>query len=328
MDKNIFVFAEHFRGKLSDSTFELLGKGREIAGISGGTVSAVLIGSGVRELAEHLLLADRVLCVDDNRLGEFNPEAYQLVLEELMKNHHPWLTLFGSTSIGIDLAAPLSARLGIPHVSYCKELRFDGGKLVARSQLYGGKMYVDIDVSVEQIIVSVLSGSFHTIDSAGVNPPHVDDIAVSIPIDALRMKFERIVEPAAGDVDITKQDVLIAIGRGIQNQDNVGLAEELATLLGGAVCASRPVIDQGWLPLTRQVGKSGMNVSPKFYLAAGISGAPEHEEGMKNSGLIIAINNDPRAPVFNVAHYGVCADLLDVLPALTAEIRKRKEGRG
>ncbi len=327
MNNTVFIFAEHFRGKLTDMTFELLSKGRELVGKSGGTLCAVLIGGGIRKLAADLRLADKVLCLEDDRLREFNPEAYLLVLTELIKNHRPWLTMFGSTSIGLDLAAPLSAKLGIPLVSYCRDLRFDDGKLVAKSQLYGGKMFADIEITGEHNIVSVLSGSFHAESGGTRNAPQVEDAVLSIPLDNLRMKFERIIEPEAGDVDITKQDVLVAIGRGIQNQDNVAIADELANVLGGAVCASRPVVDQGWLPLTRQVGKSGMSVAPKFYLAAGISGAPEHEEGMKNSGLIIAVNTDPNAPIFGSAHYGVCSDLLDILPALIEEIKKRKERR-
>jgi electron transfer flavoprotein alpha subunit len=125
-------------------------------------------------------------------------------------------------------------------------------------------------------------------------------------------------------VDITQQAVLVGVGRGIQQQDNVGLAEELAQALGGAVCASRPVVDQGWLPTTRQVGKSGMTVKPKAYLALGISGAPEHQEGMKGSDLIIAVNTDAKAPIFDVAHYGVEVDVLDLLPALVEAVQARK----
>jgi len=125
-------------------------------------------------------------------------------------------------------------------------------------------------------------------------------------------------------VDITQQEVLVAVGRGLQSKDNLALAEELANALGGAVCASRPVIDQGWLPLSRQVGKSGMTVKPKIYVALGISGAPEHIEGMKDSSTIIAVNSDPQAPIFNIAHYGVVGDVLDLIPVLTEEVRSRK----
>jgi electron transfer flavoprotein alpha subunit len=136
--------------------------------------------------------------------------------------------------------------------------------------------------------------------------------------------FKKYIEPEAGDVDITQKDVLVAVGRGIGGQENLELAEELAAALDGAVCGSRPVIDQGWLPLSRQVGKSGLSVKPKLYIAAGISGAPEHVEGIKGSELIIAINSDARAPIFNVAHYGIVGDALDLLPALTEQVRAAK----
>ena len=138
------------------------------------------------------------------------------------------------------------------------------------------------------------------------------------------MRLKRYIDPEAGDVDLTKQDVLVAVGRGIQSRDNIALAEDLAKALGGAVAGSRPVIDQGWLPLSRQVGKSGLAVKPKLYVALGISGAPEHIEGMKDSGLIVAVNSDARAPIFNVAHYGIVGDVLETLPALTAAVEARK----
>jgi electron transfer flavoprotein alpha subunit len=142
------------------------------------------------------------------------------------------------------------------------------------------------------------------------------------------VRLRRYVEPEAGDVDLAKQDVLVAVGRGIQSKENVGLAEDLAKSLNGAVAGSRPIIDQGWLPLSRQVGKSGLSVKPKLYVALGISGAPEHVEGMKDSALIVAVNSDPRAPIFNVAHYGIVGDVLETIPLLTAAIEaKRAVGR-
>jgi electron transfer flavoprotein alpha subunit len=151
-------------------------------------------------------------------------------------------------------------------------------------------------------------------------PVEVAEIAPPEP----KAKFKSYIEPDAGEVDITQAEVLISVGRGMQNQDNIELAEELARALGGVVSGSRPVIDQGWLPLTRQVGKSGATVKPKLYLAAGISGAPEHVEGMKNSDLIIGINTDAQAPIFNVAHYGVVEDATDVIEALTQAVKTKK----
>jgi electron transfer flavoprotein alpha subunit len=145
-----------------------------------------------------------------------------------------------------------------------------------------------------------------------------------VPLDDLKVGFVKWIEPAGGDVDITQQAILVSIGRGIGGAENIELAEELAAALGGAVSASRPVTDAGWLPKTRQVGKSGLTVKPKVYLALGISGAPEHLEGMRNSELIIAINTDPKAPIFDVAHYGATCDMLDLMPALTEAVRARQ----
>lgn len=149
---------------------------------------------------------------------------------------------------------------------------------------------------------------------------------MEVAVEAPKIVFKKYIEPDTSDVDITKQDVLVAVGRGIQSQDNLALAEDLAAAVGGAVCASRPVIDQGWLPLSRQVGKSGMSVKPRLYLALGISGAPEHWEGMQGARVIVAINTDPKAPIFDGAHYGAVADVLDVIPALTEKIKAKRAG--
>jgi len=173
-------------------------------------------------------------------------------------------------------------------------------------------------------LIAVVPGSFPRPEASAAGRPEVQDIPLPATLPELRIKFRKLIEPPPGDVDITQVPVLVAVGRGIQNPDNLPMAEKLAEVLGGAVCASRPVIDQGWLPLTRQVGKSGMTVKPKLYLAFGISGAPEHWEGMKNSELIVAVNTDPAAPIFDVAKYGTTADLFDLVPVLTEKIREAK----
>jgi len=211
----------------------------------------------------------------------------------------------------------------VPYVNFCKNLRVVDGALEAQCVVYGGKMEATVVVQGRPAIVSVVPGARLADNGKASRTPEIELAAVSLP-EASAVRFKRYIEPESGDVDITKQDVLVAVGRGIQNQDNLSLAEDLAQALGGAVCASRPVIDQGWLPLTRQVGKSGMIVKPKSYLALGISGAPEHVEGMKGSELIIAINTDPHAPIFDVAHYGICGDLLEIIPILTEKLKARK----
>ncbi len=183
-------------------------------------------------------------------------------------------------------------------------------------------MVAEVRVAQSPAVLMVLPGSFRPAAEPGKG--RVEQRAVSVPLEPGAVRFEGFILPEAGDVDITQQDVLVAVGRGIQQKDNVELAEELAQALGGAVCASRPVVDQGWLPATRQVGKSGMTVKPKAYLALGISGAPEHQEGMKGSGLIVAVNTDPKAPIFDVAHYGAEIDALELLPALVEAAKARK----
>jgi len=321
--QDVWVYVEHLKGQVAGHTYELLGKGREIAGALGGRLVAVLAGSEVQPLAGTLGVADSVLYVEDAGLAEFTPEGHGAVLRALAEKDLPRLMLFGATSAGMDLAALVSATMGIPLVVNCKEIVIEGDRVVVTSQMCGGKLLGEVETVGKMVALTVLPGAFPSQKGLSDQAPAVQKLLSPVLLDRLRMRVTRLLEPEAGDVDITRAPVLVAIGRGIQRQDNLPLAEELAGLLGGAVCASRPVIDQGWLPLTRQVGKSGMVVKPKFYLALGISGASEHVEGMKESELTIAVNSDPRAPIFDVADYGVAADMFDLLPTLIEELRAR-----
>ncbi len=204
----------------------------------------------------------------------------------------------------------------------CKEIQVEGDGLRVTASFCGGKMMAEGRVDAAPAILMVLPGSFRPASEPG--KAEIDARTLSAPLQPGAIRFEQWILPEAGDVDITQQEILVSVGRGIQQKDNVELAENLARALGGAVCASRPVVDQGWLPSTRQVGKSGMTVKPKLYLALGISGAPEHQEGMKGADLIIAVNTDPRAPIFDIAHYGAEVDALELLPALTEAVAARK----
>jgi electron transfer flavoprotein alpha subunit len=246
-------------------------------------------------------------------------------LAQLARERKPRAILVPLTNVTLGIGTLLAAKLGAPSVNFCRNLRVHDGRIEAECILYGGKIEVRVEAG-EGVVLGIWPGA-RAAEKTGA-PPKVEDIAVALPAEAA-IRFRSYIEPEAGEVDITQQDVLVAVGRGIQARDNLELAEELARALGGAVCGSRPVIDQGWLPPARQVGKSGMTVKPKLYLALGISGAPEHEEGMKDSALIVAVNTDPRAPIFNVAHYGIVADALDIMPALTEALqtsRAVKEG--
>lgn len=315
------VFAEQQGGRLADVTHELLAAGRQLREALQAALSVVVVGAGTAELTPSLGAADVVVCVEDPHLREFTPDGYLAALQAVLEQRSPRLLLLPSTSQGMDLAAALAARTGRPLAAYCRRLWVEDGTVVAQCQVYGGKLMVEVTLQ-EQGIACVLPGSFPAEASPAQGTPRVETL--SLAEISPRARFRCRSEPEAAEVDITREEILVAVGRGIGDRENLSLAEELAEVLGGAVCGSRPLVDQGWLPKSRQVGKSGLVVKPKLYLAVGVSGAPEHLEGMKDSELIVAVNSDPRAPIFDVAHYGVVGDLFEVLPALTEAVRQRQ----
>jgi electron transfer flavoprotein alpha subunit len=311
MNNDIFVVVEHQQGSISDISFEMVGKAKELAASLGGQAIAVALG---KDLLAGVFASDSTLYVEDPLLEQFNPEAYGRVIEALIRERSPRLVMLGWSAAGMDLAAWLSARLGKPCVAYVKNIALEDGTPVVSSQVYGGKMVAETKPEGETVILACLAGAFPAEAGRGTTP--VTQIPSPVPLDELKTTFVSALKPEASDIDITAQDKLVSIGRGIGGKENVELAEELAKALGATVSASRPVVDAGWLPRTRQVGKSGLKVKPKLYLMLGISGAPEHLEGMKSSELIIAINTDKQAPIFNVAHYGATADLFEVAEAM------------
>lgn len=310
MNQNIFVVIEHLQGHVTDISYVMLAAAHELAQQTGGEVAAVLLGHNVQELANNFA-ADRVIYGDDPALAEFTSDAYQKVISDLLRAEEPRVVLLGSTTIGTDVAGVLSARLGLSMISSCIKIS-DSGKII--SQICGGKIMAETDLGDTTTIITMIPGGYKPEQGQGSSTPELNPISVSL--DSLRMTLRGYLEPEVSDVDITKENVLIAIGRGIQTEDNIELANDLAELLGGAVCASRPVIDQGWLPISRLVGKSGNHVKSKLYLALGISGAPEHVEGMADAETIIAINIDPNAPIFDVAKFGAEVDLFDLIDYL------------
>jgi electron transfer flavoprotein alpha subunit len=222
----------------------------------------------------------------------------------------------------MDVASGLSARLGLPLVSQCRGISPDG-KFI--SQICGGKIMAEGNLPGPTALVTVVPGGYKPEEGRSAEPPKVTP-ATAPALEGLRVTLAQYIEPEAGDVDISKEPILISVGRGIQTEDNIELAEELAEALGGVVCSSRPVVDQGWLPTSRMVGKSGQTVKPKLYLALGISGAPEHVESITDSELIIAVNTDPAAPIFDVAQYGAEIDMLDLIEVLTEQVEEVKGG--
>jgi electron transfer flavoprotein alpha subunit len=311
---DILVITEHLKGEFQDITFEMLGKAKDLAGASGGQCIAVTFGN-MNEKSGELGAADSVVSVGGS--DDFNPESYAAALQSVVSAKSPSLVMVGSTSMRMDIANSVATMLNLPTISYCADMSASGGGFSVTSSMYGGKMNVVTDVSGSAVAM-VLAGTFNADAGKSAGSPSVEDFAAES--GAGKVRFKQLIEPEAADVDITQSDVLVAVGRGIGSKDDIELAEDLAEALDADLACSRPLVDAGWMSKAHQVGKSGMKVKPKVYIALGISGAPEHIEGMKSSSTIIAINSDKNAPIFDVAHYGMAEDLFDVVEELVEEL--------
>lgn len=327
MAANVLILAEYWQGQISEGTYEALALGRELAAALGGRLQALLLGQGVREAAGKLAAADTVLVAEHAGLQEPIADVWAEALAQVVAAEAPRCVLIPLSNVTLEMGTLAAAQLGAPSIVSCRDLAVTDGRLRAQCLLYGGKMVATAEVAAEPVLIGVASGARPADKGRLAGSPEVREVTVRLE-DQPRVRFCRYIEPEVGDIDITQQPVLVSVGRGIQNQENIALAEELAAALGGAVSGSRPVIDQGWLPLSRQVGKSGMTVKPKLYLAIGISGAPEHQEGMRDSELIIAVNTDRAAPIYQIAHYGVAVDCLELIPALTEQLRAARGAKG
>ncbi len=320
MNKDIYVLIEHIRGAVTDISYMMLAAARQLAEVTSGEVIAVLLGSEVENLANNLA-ADKVIYLNQAELNDFTSDSYQQSLANLIKSNEPRGVILGHTSIGMEVASLLSAKYNLPLVTSCLRFSNENGSIKFTSQLYGGKILVQGSIPEPLALLTMVPGGYKVEDGQSSTPPLVS-AAEALHFEDLKISVKQYIEPEIGDVDISSEPLLIAVGRGIQREDNIEIAEELAEAFGGVVCASRPVVDQGWLPISRLVGKSGYRVKPKVYLALGISGAPEHAEGISGSETIIAINTDPAAPIFNIAKYGVVEDIFDLVPVLTEKLQE------
>ncbi len=323
--KEIFVLAEHRQGQIRDITFEMLAKGKELAGKLEAELTAVLLGKDAKEhaklISEH---AKKVLLVEDAKLENFNSVTYQKTLSNLIREHKPLLTLIGHTSFGVDLAPSLAFSLNMPLATDCIDIRFEDGKLTVTRQMYGGKVNVDGTLrNAESYILTVRPATFQP-EKAASSSGEIIELPSPLTEETKDKRFLEYVLPPPGGVDITAAEVLIGIGRGIKDVAEIPQVEDLAKTIGGVLACSRPIVDKGWLPNDRQVGSSGKTVKPKLYIALGISGAFQHVLGMKNSDLIIAVNKDQNAPIFSVADYGVVEDLFKIVPPLKNKICELK----
>jgi electron transfer flavoprotein alpha subunit len=321
----IFVLVEHRQGRIRDITYEMLGAGEKIAAEQGSSLTAVLLGHGVKNAAEELALrASKVLVVEDETLENFNSPPYQKVLSALYTKYQPFLTLIGHTAFGMDLAPRVSVELGLPLATDCIGLSTQGSRLKATRSIYGGKVQASVSLRESPgYLATIRPGTFPAKTPAEKKGGIViEPSPLSETFDA-RKFVEYFEAPLTGE-DITQADIIVSVGQGIGGPENIPLAEEVAKNLGGVLACSRPVVDRNWLPKERQVGISGKTVKPKVYIAIGISGAFQHVTAMQGSETIIAINKDPRAPIFSVADYGIVDDFQNILPVLKEKTKGMK----
>jgi electron transfer flavoprotein alpha subunit len=317
MSENILVITEHLQGHVLDITYIMLAGARQLAEQTGGEVIAVLLGYKAQSLTKDFI-ADKVHSYDRPSLENFSPDAYLRVIEEEIKDEQPRAVLFGHTTIGMDVASGMSARLGLPLVNQVQH--FD--KLNFVSQICGGKIMAEGALPETTALVTMVPGGYKLEDGQGSTPSVLEKQAPSL--EGMRVRLSHFIEPEVSDVDITREPVLVSVGRGMQNEADLETVERLAKDLHGAVSASRPLVDKGWLSTSRLVGKSGKAVKPKMYLALGISGAPEHAEAITSSDMIVAVNTDPNAPIFDIAQYGVEMDMMELLPSLLEKLEQEK----
>jgi electron transfer flavoprotein alpha subunit len=325
----ILVVTEMRQGKWNPISFETLVAAQKIAAAVNAEVSALAIASGadagVRELSE--LKIHEALNVEHPLLNEYTADGYCLALKQVIEQLKPDLVLFPHTYQVRDFAPKLAASLGKGMIGDCIDFRSESGKLVFIRQMFQGKTVADVTFTGHgPWFVSFQSGAFRADQlgrmQGGARP--IVNIKVELRPDQIRTRPLELFREAKSAVDLSQAQLIVAIGRGIKAPENIPQAEAVAKALGGEIAASRPICDEGWLPMERQIGSSGQTVAPKLYLALGISGAIQHVVGMKGARTIVAVNKDANAPIFEIADYGIVADIFEIMPALTEELQKAK----
>lgn len=321
----ILVFIEHKNCALNKISFEAIAAAQSIGKDLGLTVSAVIPCDKDCALAQEISQYDleKVIVAKNEKLAMYTPDGYADAWESVIKAETPQFVVMAHTYQVRDFAPKVAARLGREVVGDCIRYSADGGKLVLTRRIFLGKLDADVTISGEApYFVTFQSGSFRG-DSAAKGTAAVEIMDVNV--GEIRMTPEEPFQEAKASVDLTKSQIIVAVGRGIKSQENIAIAQQLADVLGADLAASRPICDSEWLPIDRQIGSSGQTVAPKVYIALGISGAIQHIVGMKNAGTIIAINKDAEAPIFDIADYGIVGDLFEAVPAMIEEVKKAKE---
>ncbi len=328
--KGVYVFAQQVDNELSGIAFELLGKAKELAGDLNTDVTAVLIGSGVKGLTDKLAEygADKVIVVDDPELKEYRTEPYAHALSSVINEYKPEIVLVGATAIGRDLGPRVSARVATGLTADCTVLEIGDFPinpipLLMTRPAFGGNTIATIACPDHRPqMATVRPGVMQKLDPvAGASAEVIEYNPGFTPNDKY-VEIVDIVKDLSDTVDIMDAKILVSGGRGVGSPENFKLLEDLAEVIGGTVSCSRAVVDSGWLPKELQVGQTGKTVRPNVYFAIGISGAIQHTAGMEESDIIIAINKDSSAPIFDVADYGIVGDLNKIVPKLTEELKK------
>ncbi len=326
----IAVLIEHREAQIKDISFEMLTLAHQIANTQKQEVSCIILSDKCQPFADAVKnYCHNIICVENDLLNNFNNQIYLPILEKIITETKPTLTMIGHTGFGTDLAPYLSTKLSMPLLTDIFDVELSPDRLLIRRQMYGGKITAEIISKKLPAMVTVRTGSFEKIltSSSAIKGLNANITNVSFDIDQSILEKSKFLEygevPTTG-IDITKSDVLVAVGRGIKEQKNLAVIEKFAEDIGGTLACTRPIIDAGWLPKDRQVGSSGKTVKPKVYIALGISGAFQHISGMKSAETIIAVNKDAEAPIFSVAHFGVVGDLLKIVPMLANRIKELK----
>jgi electron transfer flavoprotein alpha subunit len=325
MADRIIVVAEQREGTLNRASFETIAAAQAISKQTGWPVDIVLPGQNTSALAQELAAykVDTVFDLQGPSLAAYTSDAWVHALKDFLSSRQPKLVLFPHTYQVRDFAPRLALALDRTLISDAVGYKYENGKLVFTRQMFQGKFVADVAFVGDAPWLATIQIGTYRGDQAESGSAQVEKVEAAQP-PALRITPHEVFQEAKQAVDLSHADVIVAIGRGIKEQKNLAVAEELAKVLGGEVAASRPICDSGWLPLERQIGSSGQTVAPKLYIALGISGAIQHIVGMKGSRTIVAINKDKEAPIFEIADYGVVGNLFDVVPALTEEIKKAK----
>ncbi|MGC8658698.1 MAG: electron transfer flavoprotein subunit alpha/FixB family protein [Desulfomonilaceae bacterium] len=324
--KTVYVLAEHRNGAIRDITWEAIAAGRKLSAESGAELTCVLLASQAGTMSESLSAEGvRVQVVDDPIFQTMNSEAIIKVLKEILKPSGSYAVLMGASNSTLDFAPGLSVALDAALATDCFSVEIREGKLFASRQMYSYKINSLISFKdSERTVLTLRAGSFpFTPSGTGTKGP-IENIACAVDPNALKKRFVKYLEAERGDVDISAADIIVSIGRGIGDEPDLDMFKSLAQSLGGVLACSRPIVDKNILPKYHQVGTSGVEVKPKLYLALGISGAFQHLGGIKGSPLLVAINKDPKAPIFRVASYGIVGDLNEIVPVFEDKIKEMK----